>query len=111
MKQYLEILTSLMPEDAEIENVLCSSGVRYRISWPLEDEIRENKRSKIIELTFSRELTDDLVNLSEKEKVSAFGRIANALSNKLSYFDPNHDQPNGPPKENWEIGNQFLIES
>jgi len=111
MKQYLEVLTSVMPANAEIKNVPNSGVARYEISWPLEDEIRKHKRSKIIDLTFSRELTDDISGLSDKDKRAAFIKISAIISAKLNNFDQNHNQPNGSPMEKWEITNQFLIES
>jgi len=100
IETWIELIRPLFPPDVKIETDE-ENGFILRINWKLKnDRDRPNKPSRLIRVIISEEAIEDCNNFNK-----AGSRFREVIENKLSTFNPEHDNPRdlGPPIEEWEI--------
>lgn len=111
VQRLVQIIASVMPADAEINEMPADDSFALEVRWRLNnDPDRPNKKSKTIRISVSREAATDFADLSDANQVAAYERIAQFLATKLARYDPNHNAPKyePPPVEVWLVGTNVL---
>ncbi len=111
-EKLVQVIQQEMPGGAEINVVPGIGAIKVVVAWKLNnDPERPNKMSKTISICVSHEAVQDFASASGSAQTNAYGRVTKFLSEKLAYFNPDHDTPRyePPPVEQWLINYEVLV--
>ncbi len=111
-EKLVQVIQQAMPGGAEINVAPGVGAINVVVAWRLKnDPERPNKMSKTISICVSHEAVQDFASASGSAQANAYGCVTNFLSEKLAYFNPDHDTPRyePPPVEQWLISYETLV--
>jgi hypothetical protein len=86
------VLGTVFHAGADIR-IVPGDGLTFSIDWLLNtDPSRPNKRSRLINLSISREATEDCDDFNRAER-----KLRKLIQEKLSHFNPEHESPRHVP--------------
>jgi hypothetical protein len=107
-----EVLTLLLPEDAELQVIDEFNEYQANFCWPLKnDPNRPHKRSKMVQLKIQENAMLDLTNVGNKLEAKTLIDLETYLKSQLYEFEPDHQTPKGlsEPIEKWEISSLHFL--
>lgn len=104
-KRFSALLRPLFPNATQFERIPAFDGVRFRVSWKLENNLnRPSKLSRTIIIVLPQEVLEDYRD-DPPSQAGTEKRIKNSVTGKLAKFNPDHDTPKhqSVPVEKWVL--------
>lgn len=108
---WFNLIASIFTIRAQFDIPMAGDANSIVVNWNIMDDLdRPNKRSKTINISFSREAIEDYQDSSAARKCEADNRLQSYITAQLAQFNPNHQAPEGqvPPVETWIITSETL---